>query len=401
VFKLIVAGSRDFNDYELLKSKLDNAKKHDKKQIELVANSIERFGWVQPLVVDKDNNLVIGHCRLDSAKLLGQEEVPVLTIENLTEDEIKALRLADNKLNESAWDMDLVIKELKEIPDLVDLTGFDKDLLIEPDDKDDEVPEVPEEPISKLGDLYELGNHRALCGDSTKQEDVERLMDGNKADMVFTDPPYGIDYQDVKHKFDKIENDQIGVDLQELLQETLKWNCPHYICCNWKSYSSFEQVMIANDRNPKACIVWDKEVRIQNLDKYYKQHEFILYYGLFGGQKTLRGDVWRINRETSKKHPTAKPVALVSQAIKDSVLPENIVLDTFLGSGSTLIACEKTNRICYGMELDPKYIDVIVQRYVDYTGNNNIKLNVRKVNQETQKADLKEQKTSQPSSEGL
>jgi len=140
------------------------------------------------LVIDKDNNLVIGHCRLEAAKSLGIQEVPTLRIENLTEQEIQALRLADNKLNESEWDMNLAIDELRCLDDdLLDLTGFDKDLLIEPDDKDDEVPEVPVKPQSKLGDLYELGKHRVLCGDSTKIEDVEKLMNGRKADMVFTE----------------------------------------------------------------------------------------------------------------------------------------------------------------------------------------------------------------------
>ena len=172
-----------------------NAKKHTRKQIDQVANSIKRFGFVQPLVIDKNNELIIGHCRLEASKKLGMTEVPTLKLEDLSEEEVKALRLADNKLNESDWDMDLVIPELKGLSDdLLDLTGFDRDLIIEPDEKDDEVPEVPKKPRSKLGDLYELGNHRVLCGDSTKAEDVERLMDGKKANMCFTDPPYNVDY---------------------------------------------------------------------------------------------------------------------------------------------------------------------------------------------------------------
>ena len=130
--------------------------------------------------------------------------------------------------------------------------------------------------------------------------------------------------------------------------------------------------MIEVDKEPKSCIVWDKETRIQNLDRFYKQHEFILYYGLFGGQKTITGDVWRVNRQTRRDHPTAKPVELITNAINYTILPEQIVQDLFLGSGSTLIACEKTNRICYGMELDPKYIDVIIQRYCDYVEDNKI-----------------------------
>lgn len=161
-----------------------NAKKHTQKQIKQVAESIKRFGFVQPIVIDKNNEVVIGHCRLEAAKLLGMTEVPIISVENLTEEEVKALRLADNKLNESDWDISLAIEELKGLSEeMVELTGFDKDLLIEPDEKDDLIPEnVPAR--SKLGDLYELGSHRVLCGDSTKIEDVERLMNGKKADMV-------------------------------------------------------------------------------------------------------------------------------------------------------------------------------------------------------------------------
>ena len=169
-----------------------NAKKHPQKQIKQVANSIKRFGFVQPIVIDKNNEVVIGHCRLEAAKLLGLTEVPYISVENLSDEEVKALRLADNKLNESEWDLNLVIEELKGLSsEMMELTGFDKDLIIETDEKDDLIPEnVPS--VSKLGDLYELGKHRVLCGDSTKKEDVEKLMDGKKADMVFTDPPYGM-----------------------------------------------------------------------------------------------------------------------------------------------------------------------------------------------------------------
>ena len=191
--------------------------------------------------------------------------------------------------------------------------------------------------------------------------------------MVFTDPPYGIGYKDTKGKHKEIEGDDSLLNIDGLLLTTLENNCPTYVCCNWKSYSTFERVMTKNNREPKSCIVWDKEVRIQNLDKYYKQHEFILYYGLFGGQKTLRGDVWRMKRQVRRDHPTSKPVELIANAITDSVLEDNIILDLFLGSGSTLIASEKTNRICYGMELDPKYVDVIIKRYEDYTGNKAVK----------------------------
>lgn len=360
-----------------LKTYDKNARTHPKKQIDLLAKNIQRFGFTVPVLVDKNNEIIAGHGRILAMKQLKEDEVPCVRLENLSEEEVKALRLADNQLGlMSDWDMDLVIDELKGLDsELLDLTGFDKDLIIEPDEADDIVPDVPEEPQSKLGDLYELGNHRVLCGDSTKVEDVERLMDGKKADMVFTDPPYGIDYQDVAHKHKKIEGDNSLDNIESLMVTTLLNDCPMYVCCNWKCYSAFEKAMIKAGKEPKSCIVWDKETRIQNLDKFYKQHEFILYHGLFGGQKTLTGDVWRMKRQVREDHPTSKPVELVAQAITYTIMERQIVQDLFLGSGSTLIASEKTGRICYGMELDCRYTDVIVQRYVDYTGNNKIKKN--------------------------
>jgi len=190
-----------------------NAKKHTKKQIEQVAKSIKEFGMNQPIVVDKQGVIIVGHGRYEALLSLGMEiKDEYIKVVDLTEEQAKAYRLADNKLNESDWDMELVVDELKELSmPMLELTGFDSDLILEANEKDDEVPETPEEPQSKLGDLYELGEHRVLCGDSTKVEDVERLMDGKKADMVFTDPPYGVSFQSnmrtKTEKFDMLEND--------------------------------------------------------------------------------------------------------------------------------------------------------------------------------------------------
>ena len=181
-------------DIDLIKPYTKNAKKHDKKQIKQVSDSIKRFGFVQPIVIDKNNEVVIGHCRLEAAKLLGLKDVPTVSVENLSDEEVKALRLADNKLNESAWDMNLVIEDLKGLDsDLLDLTGFDKDLIIEGNEQDDVIPDSAPA-IAQVGDIWALGRHRVMCGDSTKKEDVEKLMDGKKADMVFTDPPYNVNY---------------------------------------------------------------------------------------------------------------------------------------------------------------------------------------------------------------
>ena len=239
-------------DISLIKPYDKNAKKHPKKQVEQVAASIKEFGFNQPIVLDKNNVIIVGHGRFEASKLLGLKEVPTITVD-LTEEQANAYRLADNKLNESEWDMNLVIDELKGLSEtMLELTGFDKDLIIEPDESDDEVPDVPEEPQSKLGDLYELGNHRVLCGDSTKLEDVERLMDGKKADMVFTDPPYNISFSGsmsnttkngvmIKHeganqKHEEIKNDRMSAAefytfMSDILKE-IKINCKgaYYIC---------------------------------------------------------------------------------------------------------------------------------------------------------------------------
>jgi DNA modification methylase len=408
-----------------------NAKKHPAKHIQQVANSIKEFGMNQPIVVDKQGVIIVGHGRYEACKLLGIE--PEIKVVDLTEEQAKAYRLADNKLNESEWDMNLVIEELKGLStEMLDLTGFDRDLIIEPDEKDDVIPEnVPSR--SKLGDLYELGQHRVLCGDSTQPEAVLRLMDGKKADMVFTDPPYNVaydnDFRGTKHS--KIENDNLSdIAFREFLIKSVKLlvdNCGGgcYICMSAKEMGTLKSVFEEVGGHWSNCITWVKNHFSLSMTDYQHTYEQILYgwkdgtnhyfieerdnrnvwediqkiktvfdgnyteiqfqgfkvrlEGKVKGQvirKKQRVDIWRHDKPMkSVEHPTMKPVALCAEAIINSSKKGDIVLDTFLGSGSTLIASEKTVRICYGMELDPKYVDVIVQRYVDYTGNENIKLN--------------------------
>ena len=365
-----------------------NAKKHDKKQIQRVADSIKRFGFVQPIVIDKNNEIVIGHCRYEASKLLGLEEIPTISVEKLTDEEVKALRLADNKLNESEWDMGLAIEELKGLDEeLFDLTGFDKDLLIEPDEKDDEIPENVE-PIAKLGDIWQLGRHRVMCGDSTLKENVEKLMDGNLADLVVTDPPYNTGMEgkeDVKARLsqmfnDKIENwEQFIKDFLTNLFSNTKGECAFYVFIDWRKVwdirKEMEQLM-----DVKNVIVWDKKVH--GLGSDYKSTYELCIVGKKGKPEIHNRfgldyqDIWRLQREMGRNemHATVKPVELLEKPIKHASKEDDIVLDLFLGSGSTLIACEKTNRICYGMELDPKYVDVIIKRWEDYTGNKAIKL---------------------------
>jgi len=240
--------------------------------------------------------------------------------------------------------------------------------VIEGQTDEDEVPEPPEEPKTVEGDVWVLGRHRLMCGDSTSIDAVERLMGGGKADMVFTDPPYNIDYQGVKDKRDKIKNDKMSdEDFVDFLRQSLMGCETMYVCCSWQYAHLFKQAMTDLARAPKAMIVWNKVNPAQHLDKYFKQHEIIFYYGDFGGQKTLRGDVWEIKRQRNTVHPTMKPVELIDMAMADQ--PDKaVVYDAFGGSGSTLISCEKNHRDCRMMELDPKYCDVIIKRWQDFTG---------------------------------
>lgn len=375
-----------------LKTYDKNARTHPKKQIDLLAKNIQRFGFTVPVLVDKNNEIIAGHGRILAMKQLGNDEVPCVKMENLSEEEVKALRLADNQLGlMSDWDMDLVIDELKGLDsELLDITGFDKDLIIEPDEKDDEVPEVPEEPQSKLGDLYELGNHRVLCGDSTKLEDVEKLMDGKKADMVFTDPPYGVDYDgghaEKGKRRDKLEND----DETDMYAGSLPLayaysvdSAPLYLWFADRFAKDVLDALEESDYQVRTWIIWNKNMaQFGAIGAQYKtKHEPVIYAFKKGKAPTWNGPtnevtVWDVDRHSKNEfHPTQKPTALSERAILNHIGTEGVVLDLFLGSGATLIGAQKTGRICYGMELDPKYVDVIVQRYVDYTGNSKIKKN--------------------------
>lgn len=380
-----------------------NAKKHPKKQIEQVANSIKEFGMNQPIVVDKQGVIIVGHGRYEALKSLGMEiKDEYIKVVDLTEEQAKAYRLADNKLNESDWDMELVLEELKDLSEpMLDLTGFDRDLIIEPDEKDDEVPDVPEEPQSKVGDLYELGNHRVLCGDSTKIEDVERLMDGKKADMVFTSPPYNANtkagdgdiFTSKKSKklyadgySDNLPPDEYVKFAQDVLDLCFTftdgfifWNVSY----NKNSRYQYIQQITPYLEHLIEQICWKKSSAIPFKGSMRRAWEPIY---LFSTNKVTLGldkvetNIWEVSNTHAQdeNHKACYPVELVVKGI-GIINGANIVLDPFLGSGSTLIASEKTGRHCYGMELDPKYVDVIVQRYVDYTGNATIKKNGQEI----------------------
>jgi DNA modification methylase len=357
-----------------------NTRTHSEEQVNQIVSSIKEFGFTNPVLVDQDNMIIAGHGRVMAANKIKLDKVPTICLKHLTEAQKKAYIIADNRLALNAgWDEDMLKVELEELNDLefdISLLGFEdneiESLLSEPTEgltDEDAVPDLPEEPTTKLGDLWILGEHRLLCGDSTSIDAVDKLMDGNKADMVFTDPPYNIDYQGVKDKREKIINDKMHEnDFEDFLIQSLMGCEVMYVCCSWQYAHTFKKAMEKIARKPEAMIVWNKVNPAQHLDKYFKQHEIIFYYGDFGGQKTLRGDIWELKRQKNTYHPTTKPVELIDMAIIDQ--PEkNKIYDGFGGSGSTLISCEKNNRKCFMMELDPKYCDVIIQRWEEFTGN--------------------------------
>lgn len=357
-----------------------NSRTHSDAQIAQIAASIKEFGWTNPVLVDGDKGIIAGHGRVMAARKLGYDKVPVIELKHMTESQKKAYIIADNQLAmNSGWDTNLLSLELSELQDAdfdLSLLGFeDKELdkllqpeIVEGNTDEDAVPEVPEEPKTKLGDIYILGNHRLMCGDSASIDDVDKLMNGDKADMVFTDPPYNINYQDMTGSFDKIKNDKMSdEDFLDFLMQTIMPCDTMYVCCSWQYAHIFKQAMTNLGYPPKAMIVWNKVNPAQNLDKYFKQHEIIWYYGEFGGRPTLRGDIWEIKRQRNTVHPTMKPVELIDLAMQDQPT-KRIIYDAFGGSGSTLISAEKNGRKARLMELDPKYCDVIVKRWEDFTG---------------------------------
>ena len=359
---------------------INNSRTHSEQQVQQVASSIKEFGFTNPILIDEGDGIIAGHGRLMAAQKLGLDEVPTITLKGLTEAQRKAYVIADNQLAMNAdWDLDALKVEVERLTELdfdIDLLGFDEDMLaglMEEDPAEgltdeDDVPDLEDDPVTVEGDVWILGNHRLMCGDSTSIDAVDKLMAGNKADMVFTDPPYNIDYQGVSDKRDKIKNDKMpDSEFIEFLKMSVMSCETMYVCCSWQYSHLFKQAMEDLARKPKAMIVWNKVNPAQHLDKYFKQHEIIFYYGDFGGQKTLRGDIWEMKRQRNTVHPTMKPVELIDMAMVDQP-DKKKVYDGFGGSGSTLIACEKNHRDCYMMELDAKYCDVIIKRWQDFSG---------------------------------
>jgi DNA modification methylase len=377
-----------------------NARTHSDEQVAQIAGSIKEFGFNNPVLIDKDNSVIAGHGRLMAARKLGYKEVPVVKLEHLTESQRKAYILADNRIAlNSGWDTSMLSLELQELKDDIDLSllGFDADELnamLNPIEEtegltdEDSVPEVPVEPKTKLGDIYILGNHRLMCGDSTSIDAVDNLLEFGKADMVFTDPPYNMDFTGGIHadgsksfnaKHGGIKNDKMSKTEAEDFFDSI--NSIIYAYCVGAFYITFYRLGIneywksleRTNLKVRSLIIWDKGNHTLSNSDYMSKYEPIFYgwtgdnHNFYGGNNGM--DIWEIKR-TSKNdlHPTMKPVELIEKALEDASKPNNVVLDLFGGSGSTLIACEKIGRKARLMELDPKYCDVIVKRWEDFTG---------------------------------
>jgi DNA modification methylase len=380
---------------------VNNARTHSEDQVAKIASSIKEFGFINPILIDNGNVIIAGHARLLAAKKIGLKTVPVLRVSHLSDLQRKAYILADNRIAlDSGWDDDLLKVEiafLKENDFDISLTGFsiddfDFDPVLDTEG-DEDVPEPPKDAKTKIGDIYDLGCHRLMCGDSTMIDDVQKLMDGVKADMVWTDPPYGVAYSartgigsgKVRPEMQMIMNDdldktQLLVFLKDVFAGLIavsKENAPFYVCNNWHCADVFLKAYLDFNLKMNAWIIWNKEWMSLGHGHYRNNHEFIFYFargGVTYADKGTQQDVWSVQKlcPTDKVHTTEKPVALVAMAIDNSSKKNDVVLDLFGGSGSCLMACEKTNRKNMSMELDPKYCDVIVKRYINFCEKNNL-----------------------------
>lgn len=417
-------------DIETIKPYKNNAKQHPKEQIEQIKKSIQEFGMIDPIGV-WNNEIVEGHGRLIACQELGIKEVPIIRLDQLTDEQRRAYALVHNQLTlNSDNDPDIEAEELEKILD-IDMSEYGFDINFDEEEQEiveDEVPEVSEEPKSKLGDIYQLGNHRLMCGDSTSEEDVAKLMNRGMADLIITDPPYNVDYSsknDMLNYSDKgshvqtpIENDNIE-NFEEFIGEAYqnmsnnaKEGAVFYIWHSEKENVLFIQKLIEAGVYIHQTIIWVKNNFVLGRMDYQIKHEPCLYgwkkgnghYFIDSRSKTsviedTKPDINKMKKEEMKKlleeiysdkkstsvirenkpqvsdlHPTMKPIKLLATLIQNSSRTGEMVMDLFGGSGSTLIACEQLNRKCYMMELDPHYIDVIIQRWENFTGKKAIKL---------------------------
>ena len=384
-----------------------NNPRKNEDAVAAVAGSIKEYGWQQPIVVDREMVVVVGDTRLKAARKLGLAEVPVHVADHLSPAQCKAYRLMDNRSSENAeWDLDRLLLEIRDLQAAqfsLDLTGFgDKELgrlfasesgpggAGPADDAPaDDAPPLPQAAVTQPGDVYVLGAHRLLCGDATSLRDVARVMDGQRADLVFTDPPYNVDYTGKTSDALKIANDVMSArDFRafllaafQVMISNAKTGAPIYICHADTEGFNFRGAMTEAGWLLKQCLVWIKDSFVMGRQDYHWRHEPILYGWKPGAAHRWWADrtqdtVWEVPRpKRSEEHPTMKPVALVARALHNSSRKGDLVLDTFGGSGTTLIACEAEGRVCRMVELDPRYCDVIVSRWETFAGKKAERIN--------------------------
>ena len=375
-----------------------NARTHSDEQVAQIAASIAEFKWTNPILVGPDGVIIAGHARLLAARKLGMTEVPVIVLDHLTESQRRALVLADNRLALNAgWDEEMLRVEMAALDEdgfNLELVGFTDDeiegLLRDPEDvhagntDDDAVPETPEDAITKPGDVWILGDHRLICGDATQMESVETVLAGGLADMVFTDPPYNVNYgATMKDKLRgnkrRIANDNLGQDFAHFLRDSLVnilavTKGAIYVCMSSSELHTLHQAFTEAGGHWSTFVIWAKNTFTMGRSDYQRQYEPILYGWKDGTDHFWcgardQGDIWFVKKPVSNDlHPTMKPVELVERAIRNSSKGRDTVLDPFGGSGTTLIACEKAGRQARLIELEPKYCDVIVSRWQEFTG---------------------------------
>ncbi|MFN4018356.1 MAG: site-specific DNA-methyltransferase [Reyranella sp.] len=371
-----------------------NARTHSPGQIAQIAASIREFGWTFPLLVDEQGTIIAGHGRVLAAQSLGLTEVPVMVATGWTDTQRRAYVILDNKVALNAgWDTELLPVELGDLKAMgfdMGLTGFGeielgKLLLDNAGEGDpDEVPEPPAEPISKPGDLWICGEHRVLCGDATVRADVEKLLDGDLADMAFTDPPYNVNYANsakdkLRGKNRPILNDALGEGFETLLHAASAnmlavTKGAIYICMSSSELDTLQRAFRETGGKWSTFVIWAKNTFTLGRADYQRQYEPILYGWKDGADHYWcgardQGDVWFFDKPVKNDlHPTMKPVALVERAIRNSSKSRDIVLDVFGGSGTTMIAAERTGRRSRLLELDPRYVDVVVRRWQESTG---------------------------------
>ena len=373
----------------------NNARTHNKEQILKLRSSLREFGFVNPVIIDREYNVLAGHGRIMAAKEEGITEVPCVYADHLTEAQKKAYILADNRMAlDAGWDEELLSVEMQELQELgfdLSMTGFDEKELTDllGADADGEAKEddfdlstaLEKAAFVQRGDIWTVGRHKLMCGDATSAEDVSALMGDTKANLILTDPPYGVSFKSASGltiQNDSMKNEEFYTFLLSSFQrmaEHLEKGGSAYVFHADTEGLNFRKAFIDAGFHLAGCCIWVKDSLVLGRSDYQWQHEPVLYGFMQNGKHHWYSDrkqttIWNYDKpKRNKDHPTSKPLDLLGYPIQNSSQENSVVIDTFGGSGSTLMACEQLNRICYMMELDPKYASVILRRYVEDTGD--------------------------------